>query len=174
MLHFSNKTKTKFSKVIFFSKKWHKLCNCQHTRHNFKMSHNFIFRNDIVWSWEMLYDVFQQILNPDWHSKTPHVCKLTCFNLLIVKFFSLILDHHHIWPCHDPTSVQNFDFCESDYPPFFILHIRPPGHPGLGFDLPGFWPTWVLTYLGFLSNILQISKIFLSDTQGYNTKHIKR
>ena len=44
----------------------------------------------------------------------------------------------------------------------------------LGFDLPGFWPTWVLTYPGFLSNILQISKIFLSDTQGYNTKHIKR
>ena len=61
----------------------------QHTRLNFKMSHNFIFKNGIVWLWKMLDDVFQQILNPHWHSKTPGICKLTCFNLLIVKFFSI-------------------------------------------------------------------------------------
>ena len=34
------------------------------------------------------------------------------------------LDRHHLWRSHDPTSVQNFDFCEekSDYPPFFIFN----------------------------------------------------
>ena len=37
----------------------------------------------------------------------------------------MFLDHHQVWQSHDPTSIQNFDFCEekSDYPPFFILHL---------------------------------------------------
>ena len=44
-----------------------------------------------------------------------------------------ILDRHHVWRSHDPTSVQTFDFCEKKdvIPPFlkkmqlfFILNIH--------------------------------------------------
>ena len=40
-----------------------------------------------------------------------------------------LLDRHHVWRSHDPTSIQNFDFCEekSDYPLFSFFLYECPG-----------------------------------------------
>ena len=47
---------------------------------------------------------------------------MVCGRQKIAEFRTL---RSHVWRSHDPTSIQNFDFCEekSDYPPFFILHL---------------------------------------------------
>ena len=65
MFHFSNKTKTKFSQVIFFSKKWPKLCICQHTRLNLKLSSKFLFKN-------FFYKILKELTKND-HKSLNHI-----------------------------------------------------------------------------------------------------
>ena len=39
------------------------------------------------------------------------------------SFQLIFLDRHDVWQSCDPTSIQNFEFCEKAViPPFFILH----------------------------------------------------
>ena len=67
------------------------------------------------------------------------------FKMLISGLFSF-LDCHQVWQSHDPTSVQNFDFCGKKViiPPFsfcvsFVYKLNPaqPGSTRLNPAQPG-------------------------------------